>query len=143
MRDLILFLRPAGGRIVGRITRSCGANPRSIRLEPSGAGLRRAPGPASLAVATALAIPPVSGNRRTDTAPLSARPQKHSLTLRGHRTSVSLEPAFWRTLQGLAKARGLSVNRLASEIDEARRPGESLAAAIRVFCLEQAAGTPG
>lgn len=67
---------------------------------------------------------------------MNARPEKHSLTLRGHRTSVSLEPAFWQALCEIAAARGIPVNRLASEIDEARHPDEGLAAAIRVFCLE-------
>ena len=43
---------------------------------------------------------------------MTARPRKHSLSLHGHRTSVSLEDAFWQELQRLAKARGLSVNEL-------------------------------
>lgn len=67
---------------------------------------------------------------------MRARPEKHSLTLRGHRTSVSLEPAFWQALAEIAAERGISLNRLASEIDEARASDESLAAAMRVFCLD-------
>ena len=46
-------------------------------------------------------------------------PQKHSLTLRGHRTSVTLEPEFWAAFQALAQKRGLSVNALAAEMDAA------------------------
>lgn len=63
------------------------------------------------------------------------RPKKHSLTLRGHRTSVSLEPMFWAEFQRIATARGLSVNALASTLDDARTPPASLASAIRVFVL--------
>ena len=64
------------------------------------------------------------------------RPVKRSLTLRGHRTSVSLEAAFWEEFRRIAARRGLSVNALAAEIDAARRPPGSLASAIRVHVLE-------
>ncbi len=67
---------------------------------------------------------------------MTGRPEKHSLTLRGHRTSVSLEPAFWEAFRGIAAERGLSVNEMASEIDEARSGSEGLATAIRLFCLD-------
>jgi predicted DNA-binding ribbon-helix-helix protein len=64
---------------------------------------------------------------------------KHSLTLAGHRTSVTLEDAFWDELKRLAGQRGLSVNQLAAEID-ARRSGApspgNLSSAIRLFVLE-------
>lgn len=61
-------------------------------------------------------------------------PQKHSLTLRGHRTSVTLEPEFWAAFQALAAQRGLSVNALAAEMDQAR--GDiGLASFIRVAIL--------
>ncbi len=66
---------------------------------------------------------------------MRARPEKHSLTLQGHRTSVTLEPLFWAAFRQIAAARGLSVNRLAAEIDAARAEGEGLAAAIRVYIL--------
>lgn len=63
-------------------------------------------------------------------------PEKHSLTLRGHRTSVTLEPEFWQAFLEIARARACSVNALASEIDETRPPEQGLASAIRVFCLQ-------
>lgn len=64
----------------------------------------------------------------------SGRPVKHSLTLRGHRTSVSLEAAFWAAFRDLAQAKGLTLNGLAAEIDAAR--GDvGLASAIRVTVL--------
>lgn len=66
---------------------------------------------------------------------MTARPVKHSLTLRGHRTSVSLEAAFWEAFRNIAEERGLPLNVLAAEIDAARTGDEGLASAIRVFVL--------
>lgn len=66
---------------------------------------------------------------------MSERPEKHSLTLRGHRTSVSMEAAFWEVFRKLAHQRGQSVNALAAEIDQSRAPDVGLASAIRVFIL--------
>ncbi len=64
-----------------------------------------------------------------------ARVVKRSLVIAGHRTSVSLEDAFWRRLQGVAAERGLSVNALAASVDAGR--GEAnLSSALRVFVLE-------
>jgi predicted DNA-binding ribbon-helix-helix protein len=67
---------------------------------------------------------------------MSGRPRKHSLTLRGHRTSVSLEDAFWIEIRRLAEADGKSVNELIAEIDAARGVSAGLASAIRVHVLE-------
>ena len=67
---------------------------------------------------------------------MTARPVKHSLTLRGHRTSVSLEEAFWKEFRTIAKSRGMALNALAAEIDEARGTEAGLASAIRVFVLQ-------
>lgn len=66
------------------------------------------------------------------------RPAKRSLTLRGHRTSVTLETAFWQALKTLAQSEGRSVNALAAEIDAARAPEIGLASAIRVHLLAAA-----
>lgn len=60
-------------------------------------------------------------------------PQKHSLTLKGHRTSVTLEPEFWAAFQELA-ANGQSVNALAAQLD-AQRGAVGLASYIRVAIL--------
>ena len=65
------------------------------------------------------------------------RPRKRSLRLQGHLTSVSLEDAFWAEFQRLAAERGLSVNALASALDQRRTPPESLASAIRLFVLSE------
>ena len=64
------------------------------------------------------------------------RPLKRSLTLQGHRTSVSLEAAFWTEFQRLAAAQGKSINQLATELDATRTPPASLASAIRVYVLQ-------
>lgn len=66
---------------------------------------------------------------------MTARPAKHSLTLHGHRTSVSLEEPFWRAFREIAGERGLAVNVLAEQIDEGRPADVGLASAIRVFVL--------
>jgi predicted DNA-binding ribbon-helix-helix protein len=66
---------------------------------------------------------------------MTGRPVKRSLTLRGHRTSVSLEEAFWRAFRDIAAEKGLPINALAAEVDEARAPDVGLASAIRVFVL--------
>lgn len=65
----------------------------------------------------------------------SERPAKRSLTLRGHRTSVSLEAEFWQAFRDIAGERGLTINALAIEVDEARQTDIGLASAIRVFVL--------
>ena len=62
---------------------------------------------------------------------------KHSLTIAGHRTSLSLEPEFWEALQRAALARNMPVAALAGEIDQTR--GErNLSSAIRVWLLKAA-----
>lgn len=63
------------------------------------------------------------------------RPAKHSLTLSGHRTSVSLEDEFWRAFREIARAEGRPLNALAAEIDAARAPDTGLASAIRLHVL--------
>ncbi|MGV6889294.1 ribbon-helix-helix domain-containing protein [Rhodophyticola sp. SM2404] len=68
---------------------------------------------------------------------MNTRPQKRSLTLRGHRTSVSLEDVFWDEFRLIADARGQAVNELAAEIDEARGVSSGLATAIRLFVVNE------
>lgn len=70
-------------------------------------------------------------------------PEKRSVTLSGHRTSVSLEPEFWKVLGDIAKARGWSVNHLISDIDRTRTG--NLSSALRIFVLKevQASGSGG
>lgn len=61
--------------------------------------------------------------------------QKHSLTLAGHRTSVTLEPEFWAAFQVLARDLGVSVNELARRVDAERSGDVTLATALRLRVL--------
>jgi predicted DNA-binding ribbon-helix-helix protein len=72
-------------------------------------------------------------------SPAGAAIVKRSIAIAGHRTSVSLEEAFWRELKALAQSRGLSVSALVAAID-AERKSANLSSAIRVFVLEQLTG---
>lgn len=74
---------------------------------------------------------------------MTGRPVKHSLTLRGHRTSVSLEAPFWEAFREIAEAEGKGINELAAEIDEARGVTAGLASAIRVHVLNHYRATGG
>lgn len=66
---------------------------------------------------------------------MSGRPVKRSLTLKGHRTSVSLEDEFWQAFREIAKKKNMPINALAAAIDVERDPEVGLASAIRVFIL--------
>ena len=78
---------------------------------------------------------------------------KRSLSLAGHRTSVSLEAPFWEAFRAIAAERGIPLNQLANEIDDARAASlgadgtdMGLASAIRVYVLDHyraAAADPG
>lgn len=65
-----------------------------------------------------------------------ARLRRRSVTLYGHRTSVSLEGAFWDVLKRMAAERGLALSGLIAAID-ADRPG-NLSSALRVAALDWA-----
>ncbi|MEM9524747.1 MAG: ribbon-helix-helix domain-containing protein [Pseudomonadota bacterium] len=65
-----------------------------------------------------------------------SRPKKRSLTLKGHRTSVSLEDAFWQAFRRIAAHQDRPLNDLAAEIDQDRGGETGLASAIRLFVLE-------
>jgi predicted DNA-binding ribbon-helix-helix protein len=61
--------------------------------------------------------------------------RKRSVTIDGHRTSVSLEDAFWLELAQIAAERGLSLNALVAEIDHARANPGNLSSALRLHVL--------
>ncbi len=71
------------------------------------------------------------------------RPEKHSLTLHGHRTSVSLEREFWDAFREIAAQRSIPINALAAEIDAARGVDMGLASAIRLHVLRHYRGLTG
>ncbi len=64
---------------------------------------------------------------------------KRSLTVAGHRTSIALEPAFWRALERLAAAQGRTLSALVAACDAGRAASVPLASALRVLALESAA----
>jgi predicted DNA-binding ribbon-helix-helix protein len=65
---------------------------------------------------------------------IAGRPAKRSFTIGGHRTSVSLEAAFWDALKAAAAEEGVPVSRLIARID-GDRAGCGLSSAIRVWLL--------
>jgi predicted DNA-binding ribbon-helix-helix protein len=71
---------------------------------------------------------------------MTARPVKRSLTLSGHRTSVSLEDEFWDAFREIAREKGMAVNALAAEIDAGRDLETGLATAIRLYVLRHYRG---
>jgi predicted DNA-binding ribbon-helix-helix protein len=70
--------------------------------------------------------------------------RKHSVLIAGHRTSLSIEEAFWEQLKAIAARRRISLNKLIAEIDRSRggTPGKptNLSSSIRVFILEHLTG---
>ena len=61
---------------------------------------------------------------------------KRSITIAGHRTSISLEEPFWEALTEIAAIRGMSVAALVVEIDRNRPDDANLSAALRMFALD-------
>jgi len=60
---------------------------------------------------------------------------KRSIVIAGHKTSVSLEDAFWKGLKDIAAVRDTTLSDLVAAIDSTRRRG-NLSSAIRLFVLE-------
>jgi predicted DNA-binding ribbon-helix-helix protein len=60
---------------------------------------------------------------------------KRSIVIAGHKTSVSLEDAFWKALKDIAVARRMTLSDLVGAIDSGRRHG-NLSSAIRLFVLD-------
>jgi predicted DNA-binding ribbon-helix-helix protein len=64
------------------------------------------------------------------------RPQKRSFSIQGHRTSISLEGAFWQALKQAAAESNMTLAALISAIDKSR--GEAgLSSAVRVWLLRR------
>jgi len=66
--------------------------------------------------------------------------RKRSVLIAGHRTSLSLETAFWEQLKAIAERRRISMNKLIEEIDRSRSAEDkpaNLSSAIRLFVLRQ------
>ena len=82
----------------------------------------------------ALAVNNIIEDSEEDQDSLAIR--KRSVVISGHRTSVSLENAFWVGLKEVAGRKGQTVNQLVTEIDSGRTG--NLSSAIRVFILLEA-----
>ncbi len=66
-----------------------------------------------------------------DSGPRSSGVVKHSLVVAGHRTSVSLEHAFWDALKSIAQQEGVSLAALVARVDAARGDA-NLSSALRM-----------
>lgn len=75
--------------------------------------------------------------------PVMTPPVKRSVTIGGHRTSVSLEDAFWRELRVIARDRGQTAAGMIAVIDQKRPPDVGLATALRLYVLSQVSRTRG
>lgn len=64
--------------------------------------------------------------------------RKRSVSIRGHRTSFSVEQEFFDALEEIASARGISFAALVAEVDAARPRDTNLSSALRVHALRQA-----
>jgi len=61
---------------------------------------------------------------------------KRSIVIGGHKTSVSLEDAFWRGLKEIARAQRVTLSKMVADIDKSRSQS-NLSSAIRLFVLER------
>ena len=61
---------------------------------------------------------------------------KRSIVIDRHKTSISIEDAFWISLKDIARQRGSTLSELVASIDAARGSGTNLSSAIRVFILD-------
>lgn len=72
-----------------------------------------------------------------DMGPSSQTIRKRSVTIAGHRTSISLEEAFWAALRRIAVSKERSISELVTQIDRERTG--NLSSAIRIFVLAEVA----
>ncbi len=92
--------------------------------------MQHGPGPKALVTSETIAVTTSSDHLL----------EKHSVVIAGHRTSITLEAAFWRALKDIARAQGRSISELVAQIDRARGEYETppnLSSALRVFVLAQ------
>lgn len=66
---------------------------------------------------------------------MSEQLRRRSVTIAGHRTSVSLEDPFWDQLKMIAAERNLSIANIVAEVDKTRQ--SNLSSALRVFVLNE------
>jgi len=64
--------------------------------------------------------------------------EKRSVTIRGHRTSYSLEKPFYDDLVAIAASRNMTLAALVASVDETRPTGANLSSALRLYVLDWA-----
>jgi predicted DNA-binding ribbon-helix-helix protein len=79
----------------------------------------------------------ISGKRipLAEEANMQSAVVKRSIVISGHKTSVSLEDAFWRGLKEIGKSQHMTLSNLVADIDERRLHG-NLSSSIRLFVLD-------
>jgi predicted DNA-binding ribbon-helix-helix protein len=61
---------------------------------------------------------------------------KRSVSIAGHKTSISLEEPFWSIMRDISAQSGMTLNQLVSHIDSERQENSNLSSAIRLFVLD-------
>ncbi len=82
----------------------------------------------------------MADDKQTSRPPRYHPPVKHSVTIAGHQSSISLEPIFWDALREAAAEKGVALNALVESIDTERIRSETppgLAGAIRIWLMER------
>ena len=68
---------------------------------------------------------------------LAGRPVKRSFSIAGHRTSISLEAAFWDAFRELCQNDGVAMAAMLARIDRERGSAAGLSSAVRVWILQR------
>lgn len=73
----------------------------------------------------------------TAPSPQPSRPVKRSFSIAGHKTSISLEAAFWDAFRDLCQEEGVALAARIAEIDRGRGAAAGLSGAVRVWILQR------
>lgn len=68
---------------------------------------------------------------------LAGRPVKRSFSIAGHRTSISLEAAFWEAFRELCQQDGVAMAAMLARIDRERGSAAGLSSAVRIWVLQR------
>ena len=68
---------------------------------------------------------------------LAGRPIKRSFSIAGHRTSISLEAAFWDAFRDLCHDDGIAMAAMLARIDRERGSASGLSSAVRIWVLQR------
>ena len=60
---------------------------------------------------------------------------KHSVRIKGHKTSISLEKEFWQYLKRVARSKGMSMSAFLATIDTPERENKNLSSTLRLYVL--------